>query len=64
MDYNLQRLDLSRFVAANAYNVSGNLLSEAAQVNLSDAVLAKMFELTIGKYNKIDLFIICFSGAS
>ena len=54
MDYNLQRLDLSRFVAANAYNVSGNLLSEAAQVNLSDAVLAKMFELTIGKYNKID----------
>lgn len=53
MDENLQKLELSRFISENAYGYT-NTISESAQTNLSDAVLSKMFELTVGKYNKID----------
>ena len=47
-------LFLSSFISDNSYNVNGNTLNEAAQTNLTDAILTKMFELTVGKYNKID----------
>lgn len=54
MDENLQKLELSRFISENSYGYTSNLMNESAQSNLSDAVLGKMFELTVGKYNKID----------
>ena len=54
MDERLQRLELSKFIEDNAYGYTCSLLNESAQSNLSDAVLGKMFELTVGKYNKID----------
>lgn len=54
MTNELHRLELSRFVSENSFGYTDNLLSEAVQTNISDAVLSKMFELTIGKYNKID----------
>lgn len=54
MTEELQKLELSRFISENAYGYTGNIMNESAQSNLSDAVLNKMFELTIGKYNKVD----------
>lgn len=49
----MQFLEMSKFISNNSYG-STKVLSESAQLNVSDAVLGKMFELTIGKYNKID----------
>ena len=52
---NLQcELDIIRFLNENAMNINHNVLNESVQSNLSDAVLGKMFELTVGKYSKID----------
>lgn len=53
MTEELQRFELSRFISDNSYGYTG-VLNESAQEQLSDAVLSKMFDLTIGKYNKID----------
>lgn len=50
----VQRFELAKFISDNAYNINGNTLNEAVQANMADAVLFKMFEMTIGKYNKID----------
>ena len=50
----MYKYELSKFINDNSYVVAGNMLSESVQANVSDAILAKMFELTIGKYNKID----------
>ena len=47
-------LDIIRFLNENAMNINHNVLNESVQSNLSDAVLGKMFELTVGKYSKID----------
>ena len=47
-------LDIIRFLHENATGSYHNVLNEAVQTGLSDAVLGKMFELTIGKYSKID----------
>ena len=47
-------LDVIRFLNENAMNINHNVLNESVQSNLSDAVLGKMFELTVGKYSKID----------
>ena len=47
-------LDIIRFLNENAMNTYHNVLDESAQNVLSDAVLGKMFELTVGKYSKID----------
>lgn len=49
-----QELDIIRFLNENAMNINRNVLNESVQSNLSDAVLGKMFELTVGKYSKID----------
>lgn len=54
MTENMQKLEIARFITENAYNVPGNALMESVQANVTDVVLSKMFELTIGKYNKID----------
>ena len=51
---NMQKLEIAKFLSDNAYNIPGNTLMENVQANVTDAVLAKMFELTIGKYNKLD----------
>lgn len=51
---NAYTYELNNFLTENAYGMAGNILNESAQINLTDAVLTKMFELTIGKYNKID----------
>ena len=47
-------LDIIRFLHENATGSYHNVLEESVQNGLSDAVLGKMFELTIGKYSKID----------
>lgn len=47
-------LDIIKFLNENAMNINHNVLNESVQGNLSDAVLGKMFELTVGKYSKID----------
>ena len=47
-------LDIIRFLNENATGSYHNVLEESVQNGLSDAVLGKMFELTIGKYSKID----------
>ena len=47
-------LDIIRFLNENALNINRNVLNESVQDSLSDAVLGKMFELTVGKYSKID----------
>ena len=50
-----ERVELANFIRDNSYNlVSCDIMNESIQHNLSDTVLTKMFELTIGKYNKID----------
>lgn len=53
MTEEMQRVELSRFISENAYGYT-QLMTESAQSNLTDVVLNKMLELTIGKYNKID----------
>lgn len=53
MTEEMQRVELSRFISENAYGYT-QLMTESAQTNLTDAVLNKMLELTVGKYNKID----------
>lgn len=53
MTEELQRFKLSRFISDNSYGYSG-VLNESVTEQLSDTVLDRMFELTIGKYNKID----------
>ena len=47
-------LDVINFLNENAIGINHNILNEAVQDGLSDAVLGKMFELTVGKYSKID----------
>ena len=47
-------LDIIRFLNENAMGTHHNVLEESVQNGLSDAVLGKMFELTVGKYSKID----------
>ena len=47
-------LDIIRFLNENAMNINHNVLNESVQDSLSDAVLGKIFELTVGKYSKID----------
>lgn len=50
-----ERSEIANFIRDNSYNlVSCDIMNESIQNNLSDTVLTKMFELTIGKYNKID----------
>lgn len=49
-----ERYQFANFLNENAYSFNKNILNEAVQGQLSDIVLEKMFELTIGKYNKID----------
>lgn len=53
-----QQLDMFNFLNENAMNMVGNVLNENRQSGLSDAVLGKMFELTVGKYSKIDFSVI------
>lgn len=45
---------LIRFINENTVNAKYDILDEAAQANLSNAVLDNMLKLTIGKYSKID----------
>lgn len=49
-----QDLSIMRFLNENAFGFTQNILNEDVQSGLSDAVLSKMFELTVGKYSKID----------
>ena len=49
-----EQLHLIGFINENAYGMTSNILNESAQSTVTNAVLDKMFELTVGKYNKID----------
>lgn len=49
-----QQLDMIKFINDNSINNTHNLLIEATQTQLTDVVLDKLFELTVGKYSKID----------
>lgn len=47
-------LDVIRFLNENATGITQNILNESVQTGVSDKVLGKIFELTVGKYSKID----------
>ena len=52
---NLEReLDVIRFLNENATGITKNILDESVQTSVSDKVLGRIFELTVGKYSKID----------
>ena len=49
-----EQFKLISFINENSINKNHNTLNESVQTGLSDAILDKMFELTVGKYSKID----------
>lgn len=48
------QIKLMEFISENTVNRTQNIINESTTSALSDAVLDKIFTLTIGKYNKID----------
>ena len=53
-----EQFKLISFINENSINKNHNTLNESVQTGLSDAILDKMFELTVGKYSKIDFFLV------